>query len=286
MKPAVFIGSSVESLKLAYAIQEELAYDAEITVWPQGIFKLSSTTLDDLLDTLGISDFSIFIFSPDDEVKIGGQDFLSTRDNVIFELGLFIGRLGKQRNFFILPEEHSNFRLPSDLLGVTPATFDANRSDGNLRAALGPACNRIRETIAKLGKVQRIPAMPSIINEQPEVSYYHVRVQQLVTGRETSDEPKFRFNLSKNSFMKIATNLYNGENIQVADESISGIEIITGVVSISLLRSTEQAKISKLAGMDSKVKEQYWDELQHSDNVVDITAELDITNIYAKKERA
>ena len=50
MKPAVFIGSSVESLKIAYAIQEELTHNAEITLWSQGIFKLSNTTLDDLLE--------------------------------------------------------------------------------------------------------------------------------------------------------------------------------------------------------------------------------------------
>ena len=131
-------------------------------------------------------------------------------------MGLFIGRLGKQRNFIVLPKDHNDFRLPSDLLGITPATFEANRSDENLQAALGPACNKIRTCIDKLGKLKRIPALPSNITEQPEASYYHVRVQRLITARKTADEPKFLFNQSKNSFMKIAANLYNGENIQIA----------------------------------------------------------------------
>ena len=286
MKPAVFIGSSVESLKIAYAVQEELTHDAEITVWSQGIFKLSSTTLDDFLAALDVSDFSIFIFSPDDVVKIGGQEFLSTRDNVIFELGLFIGRLGKQRNFFVLPKDHNNFRLPSDLLGVTPATFDANRSDGNLQAALGPACNKIRASIANLGKLKRIPALPSSITEQPEDSYYHVRIQRVITADKTADEPKFLFNQSKNSFAKIAMNLFEGKNIQIAGEAVSGFDINNGFVSINFLRSKERAKTSELAGTDSATREKYWDELQNSDDVVDITVELDITDIYAKQERA
>ena len=283
MKPSVFVGSSVESINIAYAVQEELTYDADITVWSQGIFKLSSTTLDDLLENLDKSDFAIFIFSPDDVVKIGGQEFLSTRDNVVFELGLFIGRLGKQRNFFVLPKDHNDFRLPTDLIGVTPATFDANRSDGNLRAALGPACNKIRTIIAKLGAIKRIPAIPTGIAEQPDDSFFHIRIQRLITERRTADEPKFLFNQSKSSFQVIAMQLHGGARIQIAGIAASGFDINNGFVSISLLRSKEQAKTSGLTGTDSATREQYWDELQNFEGVVDIAAELDITDLYAIK---
>lgn len=146
MKPRVFVGSSSESLPIAYAIQELLP-EMEVTVWSQGIFKLSSNILDDLIRTLDNTDYGVFVFSPDDLVNIRDQQFSAVRDNVVFELGLFVGRLGKLRSYFIIPQGRQDFRLPSDLIGVTPAEFDPGRRDKNLHAALGPAVNKIRSAI-------------------------------------------------------------------------------------------------------------------------------------------
>ncbi|MDH3972920.1 MAG: nucleotide-binding protein [Deltaproteobacteria bacterium] len=151
MKPRIFIASSVEGLDIAYGVQENLEYDAEITVWAQGIFELSKTTLEDLLDAINSFDFAIFVFSFDDIAKIRGENVKAVRDNVLFELGLFIGKLGKNRSFFIMPREADEIHLPTDILGFKPGTFESNRGDGNLQAALGPCCNQIRKAIKKLG---------------------------------------------------------------------------------------------------------------------------------------
>jgi hypothetical protein len=147
MKPRIFIGSSKEALDIAYIIQENLEYDAQTTVWTQGIFQLSSNTLDDLLTALKKFDFGIFVFKPDDISQIRSNSFNTVRDNVIFELGLFIGKLGKNKVFFVIPNDTSNFHLPTDLLGVAPGTYDNNRDDKNYKAALGPFCNQIRAII-------------------------------------------------------------------------------------------------------------------------------------------
>lgn len=147
VKPRLFIGSSTESLEVAYAAQQNLEDTAEVTVWTQGIFKLSRSTLHSLIVALNNFDFALFVLAPDDLAKIRGSSVHTARDNVIFELGLFIGRLGPDRTFFIVPRGQEELHLPSDLLGIMPATFDPTRQDKNFQAALGPACNDVRKAM-------------------------------------------------------------------------------------------------------------------------------------------
>jgi hypothetical protein len=154
LKPSLFIGSSTEGLEIAYAMQENLEHVSEVTVWTQGIFELSKYSLDALLDALDASDFGLFVFAPDDVSVVRGAEKPSIRDNVIFEMGLFVGRLGKERSFIVLPRgSEDTLHFPTDLLGLTPALYEASRQDGNLRAALGPACSKVTRAITKLGKV-------------------------------------------------------------------------------------------------------------------------------------
>ena len=155
MKPRVFLGSSVEGLSVTYSIQTNLSHDAEMTVWSQGVFELSKTTIESLFEILDSVDFGIFVFTPDDIVKIRENSTATVRDNVLFEFGLFLGKLGRQRVFFVVPSDYE-LHLPTDLLGITPAKYESNREDDNLIAATGAACHQIRLILKKLGPLQQI----------------------------------------------------------------------------------------------------------------------------------
>jgi tetratricopeptide (TPR) repeat protein len=149
-KPRLFIGSSTEGINVAFALQDNLKYYSEITVWNQGVFNLSETTLESLIAQLNSCDFGIFVFTPDDHIKMKNKKDLTVRDNVLFELGLFIGKLGKTRCYIVMPD-NTEFHFPSDLIGMTPGKYEAPRTDNNLQAATGSVSHKIQEAIIKFG---------------------------------------------------------------------------------------------------------------------------------------
>jgi len=149
MKPPLFIASSTEGLGVAYAFQSNLQDCTAPTVWDQGAFQPSSANLESLIQSLDLYKFGVFVFSNDDVVRIRGREQFAPRDNVVFEMGLFVGRLGRERNFIVQPD-NANLRLSTDLLGVVPTMFDATRPPTEYRAALGPACHEIRLAVQRL----------------------------------------------------------------------------------------------------------------------------------------
>lgn len=102
--PKLFIGSSKEGLPVARAVQGQLEYDpVEVICWGDGLFGLSKTTIESLEDLLTKFDYALMIFSPDDRLWFRGVEQHSPRDNVVFELGLFFGAIGRDRSFIVPP---------------------------------------------------------------------------------------------------------------------------------------------------------------------------------------
>jgi CRP/FNR family transcriptional regulator, cyclic AMP receptor protein len=164
--PIVFIGSSTESKPIVDAICVELQRDSFIVrPWTSGIFGASHFPIDDLKTQLDESDFAVLVIGPDDKVSSRGASFLAPRDNVIFELGLFMGALGRERTF-IVQERGRNLKIPSDLLGLGTIRFESdapsfsNRVSGllgrkipkvsPLSSRIVDACNAIREKVDQL----------------------------------------------------------------------------------------------------------------------------------------
>ena len=159
VRPSVFVGWSSEGLRVAQAVQVLLDQVCEVEIWSQGVFGLTQGTLESLVLAIERFDFAVLVLTADDLTIARGVERPVARDNVLFELGLFVGGLGRDRTF-MLYDRTRRPELPSDLAGVTAATFEPH-SSGNIQAALGAACTRIQHAIERLGvresqQVQRL----------------------------------------------------------------------------------------------------------------------------------
>ncbi len=148
-KVRVFLISSGEAVAVARIIQSALSRDFLVVPWTDGVFKIANYPLESLENELENCDFAIAVAHADDMTGSRGKDWPSPRDNVVFELGLFMGRLNRQRAILMEPREEK-VKLPSDLAGVTtiPYRFEAG---ADATALMGPACNDLRDHINRLG---------------------------------------------------------------------------------------------------------------------------------------
>lgn len=152
-RPSVFVGSSSEGLSIAEAIQSNLDLDCDVVVWHQGIFDVGGGALAALVDKAAGFDFAILVVTPDDVTESRGKLQSAPRDNVLLELGIFIGVIGRTRTFIAF-NRGAEIKVPSDLAGVHYATFEIHES-GNLTASLGAACTQFKTTIKRIGIRER-----------------------------------------------------------------------------------------------------------------------------------
>jgi Predicted nucleotide-binding protein containing TIR-like domain len=177
----LFIGSSSEGLRIAEAIAGSLSSDAQVVRWPTSV-KTGETIIEGLDRISRQIDFAVFVFSDDDRIISRRQPGKAPRDNVVFELGLFSGRLGRDRCYVVCDER---LKLLSDLqgvrtasykpstdrglrhalalsrigqaLGITPATADPDKDPG-LHEALQKASAEVRALMIEKGEFEKISA--------------------------------------------------------------------------------------------------------------------------------
>ena len=149
-RPVVFIGSSKESLPIAEAIESNLA-DKNIVVrlWTDGVFGVSQFPLTELEKRVQEADFAVLVLGTDDVVESRNEKSDAPRDNVIFELGLFMGALSHERTFMVIPLD-CDIKIPTDLLGLIPLKYQSDDSN-DLAALLATVCDQLRYTISKTG---------------------------------------------------------------------------------------------------------------------------------------
>lgn len=177
-RPNIFIASSTESLPTARAVKQHFDAEADVDVWDENIFATNRSYLETLLNRASYYDYLIAVFTPDDVAAIRKRKVKVTRDNVIFEFGLFLGRLGPNRTFLIVQE---GVELFSDWSGIATATFQLR---DNLVAAVGGACQKIRQQMAVAEKLEHFTMLPST---SLAIGYYNNFLKRVFEAFAASD---------------------------------------------------------------------------------------------------
>lgn len=129
MKRRIFIGSSSEGLWIAEEVKKKIEYDCgdwlQCDIWNDGdVFKINRGTLDSLVKASRKYDYGIMIATSDDLSIKRRIIHRSMRDNVLFEMGLFLGSLGLDRAFLFT---NKKVNIPSDFNGVTLIQYSTKK---------------------------------------------------------------------------------------------------------------------------------------------------------------
>ena len=130
----IILSSSKLGLPIANSLKTSLLQvnsNLNVNVWNEDpIFEPATFTLTRLLELNTIFDFAIVILTPDEMVLekkskpgLRGKTTYNylPKDNVIFEMGLFLSSLGIERTFIL---RQGNVKLPSDIGGIYFTQFD------------------------------------------------------------------------------------------------------------------------------------------------------------------
>jgi predicted nucleotide-binding protein len=148
--PRIFVISSSEGMAVARLIRKNLDADnMAVYLWDQGTFAVSEYPISSLEDAIERADFTIAVARADDALVSRGKSHNVSRDNVHFEYGISVGRLGRERSF-LLVDAGAEVKLPSDLAGLTTLRFQGADKD-KLERTVAKACDDARERIEFIG---------------------------------------------------------------------------------------------------------------------------------------
>jgi CRP/FNR family transcriptional regulator, cyclic AMP receptor protein len=152
VEPRLFMICSGEALDIAKCIRIGLKHvTRQIVIWSdEQIFESGSYPLEALEKEVNQADFAIALAEPDDIIRSRDRTQATVRDNVIFELGFFMSRLGRARSLLLVPRG-TDVRLPSDFKGLTPIGYSKVGPGDEMPVILGPTIDEIGNIIKKKG---------------------------------------------------------------------------------------------------------------------------------------
>ncbi|MFX1819635.1 nucleotide-binding protein [Pseudarthrobacter sp. CC4] len=254
--PRIFIGSSSEGKDVAQRLAVHLEADgsAETNIWTYGVFDLGEHVLDGLIRQAQTSDFAVLVLSPDDTVSSRDAIAQAPRDNVIFELGLFIGALGRDRTYMVQPHG-LDLKLPSDLAGVTQARYRP-RFDGDVTAALNAPALTIRDRVKKLGLRSTADTEPAVVRDSHEPAG--------AVSRELANQPQFDVSLNGAAHIILHSKdardqLIENEIERARREEVEEDSAEAGPFSLNLSSARALLGVSRLTSDAFETKAKAWE---------------------------
>jgi len=151
--PAVFISSSAEQFDVARALAEQLDSVADVVVWSGDLFRSGKTSIEALAEMTERLDFAVVVVPGNHDVDHGKRDW-QARSNVMFELGMLVGRLGPARTC-VLVSDRSRVSLPSALDGTPLIALESASNPVEFKKSIVSAAATIQKEIAQIRTPRR-----------------------------------------------------------------------------------------------------------------------------------
>jgi hypothetical protein len=181
LKPKIFIGSSKAGYSVAEKVKSNLSVIGDCLLWQDpNVWEPNRSTFENLMRMVSYFDFGIFVATADDLTLTNDKIVIEPRDNVILEMALFLGAMGRDKSFLLVEE---GVKLPTDFSGIYMPRFDKD-NDKTIKDACDEYANKIAEHY-QLGHLSLYPTTALAIG------YYKNFVAGLVESVQDAETLEF-----------------------------------------------------------------------------------------------
>lgn len=136
----------------------------EVRLWDEMLYP-GDHPLDGLRREVLRSDFALMVATPDDVLEMRQQTGFVARTNILFELGLFMGALGRNKSMLLVVADargdtRREVTLPTDLTGITQLRATLER-DRTLEDVLRRPADQLVQAIDRASRNLEITLLPS-----------------------------------------------------------------------------------------------------------------------------
>jgi hypothetical protein len=180
LRPKVFIGSSSQGYEIAEKVKDCLSVCGDCFLWKDGgVWEANRSTFDNLLRIVNYFDFGVFVATADDLTLTNNNIVIESRDNVILEMALFLGAVGKDKSFLLVED---GIKLPSDFNGIYMPRFNRNSN-----SSINEACSAYTQKISEHYRLGFLSLYPTTALA---IGYYKNFVSGLVESVQNAESIK------------------------------------------------------------------------------------------------